>query len=122
MSYVGSYAMSVTTGVLHGSNEVLYTRIAINEVDVDSALLAPAPNGSVDLVMLKDISWSIFIFRIGTFIILSSSYMKDINMSYISIISYKGLVYMSVIFLFRSIICKRFMDIENTSYVIGEYE
>ncbi|KAH7546183.1 hypothetical protein FEM48_Zijuj01G0173500 [Ziziphus jujuba var. spinosa] len=76
----------------------------------------------VDLIMWKDISRSVFIFGIGTFIILSSSYTKDLNISFISVISYLGLVYLATVFLFRSIIYRGVIDIDNTSYVVGEEE
>ena len=96
-------------------------------------------HSSVDLIMWRDISRSAFIFGIGTFIIVSSSYAKDINLrleiyttkiilyihtsaileastaltlldpclcSLISVTSYVGLVYLAVIFLYRSLICR----------------
>ncbi|KAI4344274.1 hypothetical protein L6164_011520 [Bauhinia variegata] len=76
----------------------------------------------VDLIMWRDISRSAFVFGIGTFIIISSSYAQDINVSFISVISYLGLVYLAVIFLYRSIICRGFIDVDDTSYVLGEEE
>ncbi|KAJ4840967.1 hypothetical protein Tsubulata_018161 [Turnera subulata] len=77
----------------------------------------------VDLVMWRDISRSAFVFGIGTFIIISSSYTKDLNVSFISVISYLGLVYLAAIFLYRSLISREVVDIDdNTSYVVGEHE
>ncbi|KAI4335560.1 hypothetical protein L6164_014196 [Bauhinia variegata] len=76
----------------------------------------------VDLIMWRDISRSAFVFGIGTFIIVSSSYAKDISVSFISVISYLGLVYLAVIFLYRSLICRGFIDVDDKSYVIGEEE
>ncbi|KAL5547489.1 hypothetical protein UlMin_002720 [Ulmus minor] len=76
----------------------------------------------VDLIMWKDISRSVFIFGIGTFIILSSSYTKDLNISFISVISYLGLVYLAAIFLFRSIVYRGVIEVDNTNYVVGEGE
>ncbi|XP_050368128.1 reticulon-like protein B21 isoform X2 [Argentina anserina] len=76
----------------------------------------------VDLVMWKDVSRSVFIFGIGTFVILSSSYMKDLNISFISVISYMSLVYLAVKFLFRSIICRGAYEVENANSVVGEEE
>ncbi|KDP38668.1 hypothetical protein JCGZ_04021 [Jatropha curcas] len=76
----------------------------------------------VDLVMWKDISRSAFVFGIGTFIIVSSSYTKDLNVSFISVISYLGLVYLAAIFLYRSLICRGVIDIDDTRYVLGEEE
>ncbi|OIV99851.1 hypothetical protein TanjilG_26189 [Lupinus angustifolius] len=60
----------------------------------------------VDLIMWRDISRSAFVFGSGTFLITSSSYAKDINLSVISVMSYMGLVYLVVIFLYRSLICR----------------
>ncbi|CAN6681414.1 unnamed protein product [Malus baccata var. baccata] len=51
----------------------------------------------VDLIMWKDISRSVFVFGIGTFVILSSSYTKDINI--------RGV-----------------LEVDNTNYVVGEQE
>ncbi|XP_024030538.1 reticulon-like protein B21 [Morus notabilis] len=76
----------------------------------------------VDLIMWKDISRSVFIFGIGTFTILSSSYTKDLNISFISVMSYLGLVYLAAIFLFTSIVYRGVIDIDYTSYVLGEEE
>ncbi|CAA0806500.1 Reticulon-like protein B21 [Striga hermonthica] len=76
----------------------------------------------VDIVMWKDASKSAFIFGIGTFGIISSSYTKDFSISLISVLSYLGLVYLAAIFLFRSLITRRAMDVdsENQDLVVGE--
>lgn len=78
----------------------------------------------VDLVMWRDVSKSAFIFGVGTFIIISSSYTTDINISLITILSYLGLVYLAAIFLFRSIICRGAVNEDDTSqeHVVGEEE
>ncbi|GLT43710.1 hypothetical protein SLA2020_176420 [Shorea laevis] len=76
----------------------------------------------VDLVMWRDVSKSAFVFGIGTFIIISSSYTKDLNISFISVISYLGLVYLATIFLYRSIICRGVVEIDETNCVLGEEE
>ncbi|XP_058186523.1 reticulon-like protein B21 [Rhododendron vialii] len=79
----------------------------------------------VDLVMWRDVSKSAFIFGLGTFIIISLSYTKDLNISFITVISYLGLAYLAAIFLFRSIICRGVTDVDYTSqeyYVVGEGE
>ncbi|KAE9462584.1 hypothetical protein C3L33_05491, partial [Rhododendron williamsianum] len=79
----------------------------------------------VDLVMWRDVSKSAFIFGLGTFIIISLSYTKDLNISFITVISYLGLAYLAAIFLFRSIICRGVPDVDYTSqeyYVLGEGE
>ncbi|KAL8145292.1 uncharacterized protein LOC141706901 [Apium graveolens] len=78
----------------------------------------------VDLVMWRDPSKSAFIFGLGTFIIVSSSYTTDMNISLISVLSYVGLVYLAAIFLFRSILHRGAFNIDDTSqeYVVGEEE
>ncbi|WCJ29911.1 Reticulon family protein [Euphorbia peplus] len=78
----------------------------------------------VDLVMWRDISRSAFVFGIGTFTIISSSYTKDLNVSFISVISYLGLLYLAAIFLYRSLICRGVIEINEstTSCVFGEEE
>lgn len=78
----------------------------------------------VDLVMWKDPSKSAFIFGLGTFIIVSSSYTTDKNISLISVLSYVGLVYLAAIFLFRSILHRGALNVDDASqeYVVGEEE
>lgn len=78
----------------------------------------------VDLVMWRDPSKSAFIFGLGTFIIVSTSYTTDINISLISVLSYVGLVYLAAIFLFKSILCRGAINVDDTSeeYVVGEEE
>ncbi|XWS72624.1 hypothetical protein CRYUN_Cryun02cG0056100 [Craigia yunnanensis] len=76
----------------------------------------------VDLVMWRDVSKSALVFGMGTFIIISSSYTQDLNISCISVISYLGLVYLATIFLHRSIICRGVVDIDESSCVLGEEE
>ncbi|KAI8004568.1 Reticulon-like protein B21 [Camellia lanceoleosa] len=78
----------------------------------------------VDLVMWRDVSKSAFVFGIGTFIIIASSYTKDINISFITVVSYLGLVYLAANFLFKSIICRGVIggDDTNQDYVVGEEE
>ncbi|KAI3446757.1 hypothetical protein Pfo_003422 [Paulownia fortunei] len=78
----------------------------------------------VDLVMWRDVSKSAFVFGIGTFAIISSSYTKDLNISFISVLSYLGLVYLAAIFLFRSLISRGSMEMDdsNQDCVVGEEE
>ncbi|KAG4197873.1 hypothetical protein ERO13_A05G052200v2 [Gossypium hirsutum] len=76
----------------------------------------------VDLVMWRDVSKSALVFGMGTFIIISSSYTQDLNISFISAMSYVCLVYLAAIFLYRSIICRGVMDVDELSYVVGEEE
>lgn len=75
-----------------------------------------------DIVMWRNISKSALIFGMGTFIIILSSYTQDLNISCISVICYLGLVYLAAIFLYRSIICRGVVDIDESSYVVGEEE
>ncbi|KAL0316462.1 UNVERIFIED_CONTAM: Reticulon-like protein B21 [Sesamum radiatum] len=81
-------------------------------------------NNPIDLVMWRDVSKSAFVFGIGTFAIISSSYTKDLNVSFISVVSYLGLVYLAAIFLFRSLINRGAMEMDsgNEEYVVGEEE
>ncbi|KAL6541135.1 hypothetical protein OROMI_025018 [Orobanche minor] len=99
----------------------------------------------VDLVMWEDVTKSAFIFGIGTFGIISSSYTNDLNIRallildarrvgtiirFISVVSYLGLVYLGAIFLFRSLIISRGsmgmdMDMDSSTKqdcVVGEEE
>ncbi|XP_059276522.1 reticulon-like protein B21 isoform X6 [Lycium ferocissimum] len=77
----------------------------------------------VDLVMWRNVSKSALVFGIGTFVIISSSYTQDLNISFISVLSCLGLVYLAAIFLFRSLIHRRAVDIgESSEYVVGEEE
>ncbi|KAA8522877.1 hypothetical protein F0562_009300 [Nyssa sinensis] len=78
----------------------------------------------VDLVMWKDVSKSAFVFGIGTFCLISSSYSKDLNISLITVMSYLGLVYLAAIFVYRSIICRGVIYMDDTSQgnVLGEEE
>ncbi|XP_009795103.1 reticulon-like protein B21 [Nicotiana sylvestris] len=87
----------------------------------------PRQNGKlqsfVDLVMWRNVSKSTLVFGIGTFVIISSSYTQDLNISFIAVLSYLGLVYLAAIFLFRSLIHRRANDIgESSEYIVGEEE
>ncbi|XP_057969778.1 reticulon-like protein B21 [Malania oleifera] len=77
-----------------------------------------------DLVMWRDVSKSALIFGIGAFMILSSSYTNDLNISLISVISYVSLVYLAAIFLFKSFISRDAIDMHDwgQGYVLGEEE
>ncbi|KAB2024821.1 hypothetical protein ES319_D06G112400v1 [Gossypium barbadense] len=76
----------------------------------------------VDLVMWRDVSKSALIFGVGTFIIISSSYTQDLDISCITVTSYVGLVYLAAIFLYRSIICRGVVDVDESRCVVGEEE
>ncbi|XP_078171353.1 reticulon family protein isoform X3 [Carex rostrata] len=58
----------------------------------------------VDLVMWRDVSKSAFVFGLGTFMLVSSSYAKDFNFSLVAAISYMGLTYLGLIFTYKTIL------------------
>ncbi|KAG8046911.1 hypothetical protein GUJ93_ZPchr0008g12122 [Zizania palustris] len=58
----------------------------------------------VDLVMWRDVSKSTLVFGLGTFLLISSSYAKDLNYNTITAASYLGLVYLGLRFLSKSIL------------------
>ncbi|XP_031122890.1 reticulon-like protein B21 [Ipomoea triloba] len=77
----------------------------------------------VDLVMWRDASKSALVFGVGTFLIISSSYTQDIKVSLVSVVSYMSLLYLAVIFLFRSLIHRGGSAVgERSEYVVGEEE
>ncbi|WMV60224.1 hypothetical protein MTR67_053609 [Solanum verrucosum] len=77
----------------------------------------------VDLVMWRNVSKSALVFGIGTFVIISSSYTQDLNISFLSALAYLGLIYLAAIFLFRSLIHRGAIDIgESSECVVGEEE
>ncbi|XP_026426034.1 reticulon-like protein B21 isoform X1 [Papaver somniferum] len=79
----------------------------------------------VDLVMWRDVSKSALVFGFGAFLILSSSFTKDLNFSLISAISYLGLLYLATRFLYTSIICRGAAHPEvesNETLLVGEDE
>ncbi|KAK9141550.1 hypothetical protein Syun_010950 [Stephania yunnanensis] len=79
----------------------------------------------VDLVMWKDVSKSALVFGFGTFVLLSSSFTKDLNISLISAISYVGLFYLALVFIYKSILCRGRVDVEelnDETFLIGEEE
>ncbi|OVA09232.1 Reticulon [Macleaya cordata] len=77
----------------------------------------------VDLVMWRDVSKSTLVFGFGSFVLLSSSFTKDLNFSLISAVSYMGLLYLAAIFLYKSIICRGAIDFEDSSKnLVGEEE
>ncbi|XP_028554678.1 reticulon-like protein B21 [Dendrobium catenatum] len=81
----------------------------------------------VDLVMWRDISKTAFAFGFGTFVLVSSSYAKDLNFSLISVISYLGLLYLAAIFIFRSILRRgeeavEFDEGDGSYNLVGEEE
>ncbi|KMZ56857.1 hypothetical protein ZOSMA_90G00280 [Zostera marina] len=70
----------------------------------------------VDLVMWKDIPRSSFMFGIGTFLLISSSYTSDLDFSLISAGSYLGLIYLAIIFVYKSFINRaEYEDLSDSS-------
>lgn len=80
----------------------------------------------VDLVMWRDVSRSAFVFGFGGFLLVSSSYATDLNFSLISAMSYLGLVYLAMMFLYKSILRRnsgsREFDARAERCMIGEEE
>ncbi|WOK99970.1 reticulon-like protein B21 isoform X2 [Canna indica] len=79
----------------------------------------------VDLVMWRDVSKTAFVFGLGTFFLISSSYAKDLNFSFISAASYLGLIYLALIFCYKSILRRgenMYCDERDESYMVGEEE
>ncbi|RAL44160.1 unnamed protein product [Cuscuta campestris] len=77
----------------------------------------------VDLVMWRDVSRSALVFGVGSFMIISSSYFQDSNISLISVLSYMGLVYLAVLFIFRSLIHREAIHVgETRGFVVEEDE
>ncbi|CAH9144541.1 unnamed protein product [Cuscuta epithymum] len=77
----------------------------------------------VDLVMWRDASRTALMFGVGTFIIISSSYSHELKVSFISVVSYISLLYLAVVFLFRSLAQSQGIAAgEKRDYVVGEEE
>ncbi|KAL5698922.1 hypothetical protein ACHQM5_029893 [Ranunculus cassubicifolius] len=76
----------------------------------------------VDLVMWRDVAKSAFVFGLGTFIIISSAYTDDLDISMVSVFSYMGLVYLAAIFIHKSIICRGNANVESSIHLVGEEE
>ncbi|XP_020265724.1 reticulon-like protein B21 [Asparagus officinalis] len=93
-------------------------------VDNGGSEAAKAMQSIVDLVMWRDISKSAFVFGFGTFILFSSSYTKDLEVSLLSAIAYLGLVYLALIFLYKSVFGRGALNVEERDerYIIGEEE
>ncbi|XP_010930926.1 uncharacterized protein [Elaeis guineensis] len=79
----------------------------------------------VNLVMWRDVSKSAFIFGFGTFFLVSSSYVQDLQFSLISAMSYLALVYLALIFFVKSILRRGTTteyDEMDERYMVGEEE
>ncbi|KAF8691910.1 hypothetical protein HU200_040029 [Digitaria exilis] len=82
----------------------------------------------VNLVMWRDVSKSALVFGLGTFLLISSSYTKDLNFNTITAASYAGLIYLGLRFLRKSILnrdetvdCDAERD-GKRCYLVGEEE
>ncbi|XP_047940278.1 reticulon-like protein B21 isoform X2 [Salvia hispanica] len=77
-----------------------------------------------DLIMWRDTARSAFVFGVGAFAIISSSYTKDLNISCISLLSYLALLYLAVTFVVRSLKSRGNIDVDSKDeeYVVGEEE
>ncbi|XP_066352422.1 reticulon-like protein B21 isoform X3 [Miscanthus floridulus] len=73
----------------------------------------------VNLVMWRDVSKSALVFGLGTFLLISSSYAKDLNFNTITAASYAGLIYLGLRFLRKSIL-NRGENVECDDEGIGE--
>ncbi|CAN6993921.1 unnamed protein product [Brassica oleracea var. botrytis] len=66
-----------------------------------------------DLVMWRDASRSTLVFGFGTFLIISSSYANNLNFSFITVVAYMGLIYLGVTFVFKSVIRRGIVEVEE---------
>ncbi|RLN04604.1 hypothetical protein C2845_PM13G08370 [Panicum miliaceum] len=88
----------------------------------------PVRTPPVNLVMWRDVSKSALVFGLGTFLLISSSYAKDLNFNTITAASYAGLIYLGLRFLRKSILNRAETvdcDDERHSercYLVGEEE
>ncbi|CAA7049729.1 unnamed protein product [Microthlaspi erraticum] len=73
----------------------------------------------VDLVMWREASRSALVFGLGTFLIISSSYANDLNFSFISVVAYMGLIYLGVMFVFKSVIHRGIVEEEEERHKEG---
>ncbi|WVZ93959.1 hypothetical protein U9M48_039908 [Paspalum notatum var. saurae] len=83
----------------------------------------------VNLVMWRDVSKSALVFGLGTFLLISSSYAKDLNFNAITAASYAGLMYLGLRFLRKSILnrgengeCDDEVNNGERCYLVGEEE
>ncbi|KAI3990676.1 hypothetical protein MKX01_022976 [Papaver californicum] len=78
----------------------------------------------VDVVMWRDIKISSLVFGIGNLILLSPIVTKDINFSFISAISYMGLICIAAIFLYKAFLNREFINLDDSNIIhsVGEEE
>ncbi|KAI3975574.1 hypothetical protein MKX01_002406 [Papaver californicum] len=78
----------------------------------------------VDIVMWRDIKISSSVFGIGNLILLSPIVTKDINFSFISAISYMGLICIAAIFLYKAILNREPINLDDSNIIhsVGEEE
>lgn len=63
-------------------------------IDVESEFSSSRLQNIVDILMWKNISKSAFVFGFGSFVLVSSSYTRDLNFSFILVLSYFALAYL----------------------------
>ncbi|KAI3842498.1 hypothetical protein MKW98_032373 [Papaver atlanticum] len=78
----------------------------------------------VDIVMWRDIKISSLVFGIGNLILLSHIVTRDINFSFISAISYTSLICIAVIFLYKAILNREPINLDDSNIIhsVGEEE
>ncbi|KAI3944291.1 hypothetical protein MKW92_019867 [Papaver armeniacum] len=78
----------------------------------------------VDIVMWRNIKISSLVFGIGNLILLSHIVTKDINFSFISAISYTNLICIAVIFLYKAILNREPINLDDSNIIhsVGEEE
>ncbi|XP_042428621.1 reticulon-like protein B21 isoform X2 [Zingiber officinale] len=76
----------------------------------------------VDLLMWRDVPKTALVFGLGTFILVSSSYARDLNFSLISATSYLGLIFLALIFFCKSILRRGELEYDERDerYMVGE--
>ncbi|KAA0063564.1 reticulon-like protein B21 isoform X1 [Cucumis melo var. makuwa] len=75
----------------------------------------------MDLIMWRDFSRSGLVFGVGNLVIILSCFIKNINISFISLISHMGLLYLTAIFVHSSIFGRRKrIDSDDENFVVEE--
>ncbi|XP_038890790.1 reticulon-like protein B21 [Benincasa hispida] len=75
----------------------------------------------MDLIMWRDFSRSALVFGVGNLVIILSYFIKNINISFMSLISHMGLLYLAAIFVHRSIFGRRKgIDSNDENYAVEE--
>lgn len=75
----------------------------------------------MDLIMWRDLSRSALVFGLGNLVIILSYFIKNINISFVSLISHMGLLYLAAIFVHRSIFGRRKgFDSDDENFAVEE--